>query len=258
MAIAQMAKVMLVTHRSQAAELLEALQRDGICQILNAQQATVTKDMPELAAAAERPKDLEQLLSRLEKTITFLTDYAPAQKGLASILAPRTVIDESSYNKTVEDKQIPRIIEQTEQTKAEIERLNSEIENLDATLDQLAPWQHLETPVQEIGRMQQTTALAGLIPAQQLQQITEQLSEQAAVIDTIAQVDNKYACIIVAINENLSDVQKLLRSAEFEPVSFEPMTGTVAELTERYTRQLNESTAQLSHLHEPNPLRPLR
>jgi V/A-type H+-transporting ATPase subunit I len=250
MAIAQMAKVMLVTHRSQAAELLEALQRDGICQILNAQQAAVAKDMPELAAAAERPKDLEQLLSRLEKNITFLTDYAPAQKGLASILAPRTVITEQSYDQTIADSQIPKILEQSEQTKIQIEKLNSEIENLDATLDQLAPWQHLETPVHEIGRMQQTTALAGLIPAQQLQQITEQLSEQAAVIDTIAQVDNKYACIIVAINENLSDVQKLLRSAEFEPVSFEPMTGTVAELTERYTRQLNESTAQLSHLHE--------
>ena len=40
MAIAQMAKVMIVTHRSQASDLLEALQREGICQILNADEAT--------------------------------------------------------------------------------------------------------------------------------------------------------------------------------------------------------------------------
>jgi V/A-type H+-transporting ATPase subunit I len=250
MAIAAMAKVMIVSHRSQASELLEALQHDGICQILNAQEAIVSKDSPELAATLQLPKDIEQLLSRLERSITFLTDYAPPQKGLASALAPRTVIPEQSYDQTIADSQIPKILEQSEQTKIQIERLNSEIENLDATLDQLAPWEHLETPVEEIGRMQQTTALAGLLPAQQLEQITEQLSELAAAIDTIAAVDNKYACIIVALNENLTQVQKLLRSAEFEPVNFEPMTGTVAELTEKYSRQLNESTTQLDHLHE--------
>lgn len=250
MAIAAMAKVMIVSHRSQASQLLEALQRAGICQILNAQEAMVSKDASELSALPQPPKDIEQLLSRLERSIIFLTDYAPPQKGLASVLAPRTVIPERSYDQAIADSQIPKILEKSEQTKTQIERLNSEIENLDATLAQLAPWQNLETPVEEIGRMQQTTALAGLIPAQQLQQTTEQLSEQAAVIDTIDAVDNKYACIVVALNENLPQVQKLLRSAEFEPVSFEPMTGTVTELTEKYTRQLNEATTQLNHLHE--------
>jgi len=250
MAIAQMAKVMLVTHRSQAAELLEALQRDGICQILNARQAAVAKDMPELAVAAERPKDLEQLLTRLEKTIEFLKDYARAPRGLLSALAPRTVIDENSYNKTVEDKQIPKIIEKSEQTKTKIERLKSESENLQATLDQLSPWQPLETPVQEIGRLNRTTSLAALLPAQQIEKVHLQLTDLGAAIEMVGSADNKYACIIVAINENLSDVQKLLRSVEFEPVSFEPMTGTVAELIDKYTRRLSETTKQLHLLYE--------
>lgn len=250
MAITQMAKVMLVTHRSQAAELLEALQHDGICQILNAQQAAVTKDMPELAAAAERPKDTEYLLGRLEKTIEFLKDYALAPKGLLSALAPRAVIDESSYNKTVEDRQIPKIIEQSEQTKAELERLNSEIETLDATLDQLAPWQNLETPVQEIGRLNRTTTLAALLPPQQIENLQQQLADLGAAIETVASSENKCACIIVAINENLSDVQKLLRSAEFEPVSFEPMTGTVAELIDEYIARLTETQKKLQLMHE--------
>ncbi|UCF44206.1 MAG: V-type ATP synthase subunit I [Planctomycetota bacterium] len=250
MAITQMAKVMLVTHRSQAPELLEALQRDGICQILNAQQAAVTKDMPELAAAAERPKDLEQLLTRLEKTIEFVKHYARAPKGLLSALAPRTVIDESSYNKTVEDKQIPKIIEKSEQTKTEIERLNSESENLRTTLDHLSPWQSLETPVQEIGRLNRTTSLAALLPAQQIGKVRQQLTDLGAAIETVGSADNKYACIIVAINENLSDVQKLLRSAEFEPVSFEPMTGTVAELIGKYTGRLSETQEKLHLMYE--------
>jgi len=118
MAIAQMAKVIIVSHRTQASELLEALQREGICQILNAQEAMVSRDSPELAAAAERPKDIEDLLNRLAKTIALLKSYAESQKGLASILSPRTVVDEQSYNKVVSDHQILKIIDQCEQTEA--------------------------------------------------------------------------------------------------------------------------------------------
>ena len=72
MAIARMAKVIIVSHRTQASELLEALQREGICQILNADEAMVSKAWPELGGPAERPKDVEELLGRLAKSVAFL------------------------------------------------------------------------------------------------------------------------------------------------------------------------------------------
>jgi len=110
MAIAQMEKVIVVTHRSQASELLEALQQEGICQILNAEEAMVSKDAPELITNAERPKDTENLLNRLTRSIEFLKTYAAPQKGLASMLAPRTVIDSRSYKSIVSDKKPLNII----------------------------------------------------------------------------------------------------------------------------------------------------
>ena len=112
MAIAQMAKIIIVSHRSQASELLEALQREGICHILNADEAIVSRDFPDINASAERPKDIEGMLSRLEKSIAFLGKYAQAQKGLASVLSPRTVIDEQSYDKVVSDRKIQNTIGQ--------------------------------------------------------------------------------------------------------------------------------------------------
>ena len=247
MAIAQMAKVIIVSHRTQASQLLEALQRDGICQILNAEEAMLSKDWPELSAAAEQPKDkdIEVLLARLAKSIAFLKSYAESQKGLASVLSPRTVVDEQSYEKTVSDEEIPRIIEQCEQTKATIEKLNTEREHLTGTLQMLAPWQSLETSVQEFGRLQQTTALAGLLPNQQLEQAEEKSGELSAVIQQIGTANSQYACLVLCLNENLNEVQKLLRSAEFEPVSFESMTGTAAELIGEHTEKLNQTQKQL-------------
>ncbi len=247
MAIAQMAKVIIVSHRTQASQLLEALQRDGICQILNAEEAMLSKDWPELSAAAEQPKDkdIEVLLARLAKSIAFLKSYAESQKGLASILSPRTVVDEQSYEKTVSDEEILKIIEQCEQTEATIEKLNTEREHLTGTLQTLAPWQSLETPVQEFGRLQQTTALVGLLPNQQLEQAEEKLGELGAVIQQIGTANSQYACLVLCLNENLNEVQKLLRSAEFEPVSFESMTGTAAELIGEHTEKLNQTQKQL-------------
>ncbi len=245
MAIAQMEKVIIVTHRSQASELLEALQHEGICHILNAEEAIVSRDAPDLAATAERPRDIENLLNRLNKSIEFLKAYAKPQKGLASMLAPRAVIDAQSYNSVVSDRQLINVIDQVEQTQSAIEQLNSECENLTATLNMLAPWAPLETSVEEIGGLQQATCLLGLIPSQHLEQAAEQLTEFGAAFQPLGTTANKHACIIVALNENIADVQKLLRSAEFEPVNFERMTGTVPELIDRHQKELDQANNQL-------------
>ncbi len=250
MAIAQMAKVIIVSHRTQASELLEALQREGICQILNAEEAMVSRDSPELAIAGQRPKDIEDLLNRLAKGIELLKGYAESAKSLTSILSPRTVVDEQSYNKVVSDRQILKIIDRCEQTEAAIEKLKAERENLDATLEELGPWAAFQTPVEEIGRLRTTSCLTGLLPDRQFEQVEEKISELGGAIQQIGAANNKYACLIVCLNFNINEVQKLLRSAEFEPVSFEPMTGTVAELISEHTGKLNRAKEQLQIQYE--------
>jgi V/A-type H+-transporting ATPase subunit I len=245
MAIAQMAKVIIVSHRTQASELLEALQHEGICQILDAQEAMVSRDWPEPTTGAERPVKTEELLNRLAKSIAFLKRYSESHKGLASVLSPRTVIDEQAYNQIVSSREVPEVIEQCRKCEAAIEKFKTERENLLGTLEQLRPWVSLETPVEEIGRLQQTTALAGLIPARQLEQLKQQLGELGAAIEVVGTSGNRCACLIACLNQNLNDLQKLLRSVDFEAVSFEGMAGTVAELIKQNSEKLDEVENQL-------------
>ena len=114
----------------------------------------------------------------------------------------------------------------------------------------LAPWSPLETPVEEIGGLQQATCLLGLIPSQHLDQAAEQLTEFGAAFQPLGTAAGKNACIIVALNENIADVQKLLRSAEFEPVNFEGMTGTVADLIDRHSKKLDEKRKHLQNHYD--------
>jgi len=247
MAIAQMAKVIIVSYRTEASELLEVLQREGICQVLNAEEAMVSRDSPELTVAGQRPRDIEELLNRLQKCIAFLKNYAEARKGLASVLSPRVVIDEKSYNEVVSDEQILKIIDQCEQLEASIEKARGECESLCAILEQLQPWQSLQTPVEEIGQLQQTTCLAGLIPTGQFQQVQDQIGELTGAIQQVGATTNQCACLVVCLKENINEVQKLLRSAEFEPINFGSWTGTVAELIKQHSEKLSEAERRLQN-----------
>ncbi len=245
-----MTKVMIVSHRTQASELLEALQHEGICQILNAAEAMVSRDWPELGTGAERPRDIEELLGRLARSITFLKSYAEPAKGLASVLSPRTVVDEQSYNQVVSDEGILGIIDQSEQTEAAIERAKGEIENLCNTLEVLRPWKALQTPVEEIGRLRTTTCWAGFLPERQFGQVEEKIGELGGAIEAAGTDGNRYACLIACLNVGINEVQKLLRSAEFEPVNFERVTGTIAESIRDTSEKLNETRERLHRQYE--------
>jgi len=244
MAIARMAKVMIVCHRSQVSELLEALQQEGICQVLDAEQAAIARDLPEPAPA--RPRQIENLLSRLEKGIAFLKNYTEVPKGIAAALAPRTVVDRRSYDEIVTDHRILSLVDRCEHLEASMDKAKAQIEALEAALESLAPWQALETPVHEIGLLHRATVWTGLIPVQQFDQATYRLAELGAAVQEVGSAGNKDACLVLALNEAVDDVQKALRAVEFDTVSFEAMTGTVAELIAERKAQLDRAKKDLA------------
>ena len=243
MAIAQMQKVMIVSHRSEVAKLLDALQASGICQVLNAEQAIVSKEFPELHVESQKPRDTEELVSRLGKALTFLKEFA---KSKTSLLAPKMVIDRSQYEKIVADKSFIDILENTEKVKDAIESLKNEIENHSGKLETLAPWENLSTPVEQLKDITKATAVTGLIPVRKFDHLTEQIVEFGVGLEKIGQSQTAIACLIVCLNEHLAELNKTLRGADFEAVIFESMTGTVAELIEEYKNKLSGVHNQLN------------
>ncbi|MCK4751967.1 MAG: V-type ATP synthase subunit I [Planctomycetes bacterium] len=248
MAIAQMVKVMIVSHRAEAAELLEVLQEAGIFQVLNSEEAMVSKDWPEFTVEGERPRDIEELLGRLSKSISFLKDYSQVKFG--SVFAPRVVVDEQSYKKVTSDREMLEVVEQCYGCEVGIEKSQAECERLQTVLEQLRPWKALEGSVEELRRFKATNCLAGLVSNQQFEQLAEQLSELGGAIEAAGATDGKLACVVICLKDNISEVQKLLRSVEFEPFHFEHVDGTVAEAISQHSEQLAEKQRQLKGQHE--------
>lgn len=250
MAIIPMAKVMIVCHRSQVSELLEVLQEEGICQILNADEAMISKDAPELAGVRERPKDVEELVARLARSSAFLKEYAPREKGLANALAPRKVVNRQSYEEITTDAQVLEIVDQTEHVQTAMEKTRAEIEHYRTTLEMLQPWAPLKTPVEEIRQLHTGVCWAGLVPTQHFEEFREQLAEAGGAIQVVGTAGTREAVLAVTLRANAEQVQKLLRSYEFEIVSFEPLTGTVAGLIREYEKKLTDARRQLGEHEE--------
>ena len=228
MAIAPMQKILIVSHRSEAAQLLDALQADGLCQILNAEHALISKEYPELHTESQKPKDIEELVARINNSIAFLKKFTKHSGGLASALAPKMLITRLQYEKIAADKTFIDTIEHSEQTQSAIDKLKSDIENYTSTLETLKPWKDLLTPAEELKSLAQAAAVTGLIPIQKFGQISDYIAKSGAGLEIVGSTSNSYACLIVCLPENLAELQKLLRSVDFEAVNFESMTGTIA------------------------------
>ncbi len=245
MAIVQMAKFMIVSHRGEAGQLLESLQQAGICQILNADAAAVSKEMKDLERGGEKPRDIEEMLSRLTKSIDFLKPYSKPAGGLAAMLAPRAVVDKHTYEQVTTDEVILKVAEQCNETQAAIEKLKSEIDNLNSRLEELKPWEGLDVVVEELGQLKQARCWVGFVPGQRLEQLEEDLTQAGAVIQSVGETGTRNACVIVAHKDKEEEVGKLLRSAEFEQAKLAGITGTVAEAMREITGKLEKAEEQL-------------
>ncbi len=253
MAIARMDKVMIASHHSEAAQLLESLQEEGIVQVLDAERAMVSKEWPELGVEAKRPKDLEGVVKRLEKSITFLKNHATQADGV-SMFSPLVVVEKQQYAEIVSGREVLDLLKSAEDVETEIERLDTEYENCHGRLESLLPWQDMETRVEEISRLVNTSCMAGLIPHQQFDELKVKLGESGAAIEEVGAGGNMHACLIVCLNETAGEVQKLLRSGDFEAASFEGMSGKVSELLEGCREKLaqidNQRTVALNKAAE--------
>ncbi|MBN2020644.1 MAG: V-type ATP synthase subunit I [Sedimentisphaerales bacterium] len=250
MAVVPMVKFVIASYRREADELLDALQREGICQILNAEAATAGKEAGSTGRSEKTPKEIEELLNKLTRAIGFLKPFSKKAGGIVAILAPRIVVDKTKYEKVIADESLLEVIEQCVEADSQIQKLKTEIENYNARLEELKPWEGLEAAIEEFGRLKQVKCWVGFVPNRRFGQLQEAIAEAGAILDKVAQTANKSACVIIGLNENAEAIQKLLHGAEFEQANFAGVTGTVAQAIVEITEKVEAAKQEIGQQAE--------
>ncbi len=243
-----MQKVMIVVHRSQVSDLLQTLQDAGIVQILDAERALVTIEWPELMVESRRHRDLEESIDRLAKAIDFLKPYAP--KGQTSLFAPLVEVDNKTYADVISTQNSLQLLNEVESVSCQMEKQAAEAESGKGLLEKLLPWETLSIPVEDLHTLSSSTTFVGLIADQHVDEAQEKLAELGAAIEKVAACNRAEACIIVALNESASAVQKALRLVDFDHVSFEGLSGLVSENIVRVQASLEAIETEQTELVE--------
>jgi V/A-type H+-transporting ATPase subunit I len=244
MAISLIQKVMIAVHRSQAGQLISALQDAGIVQILDAERAMVSKEWPELEVESKRPKETEELVVRLDKAVAFLNQYGKGKDG-RSIFAPLIEVDQKSYTDIVHGSFAKELLDRAEQTQTTIDKLNSRAEALRSEIHKLLPWKELQTPIEQLGQLSSAVCLAGILPKQHFNEAVEAVVQIGAAVQMVGGEITTQPCLVFGIKESAQEIQKILRSFEFEVVGFEGIRGTVSENLSRRQKELAEIDAKL-------------
>ena len=245
MSICRMAKILIVSHRSEATELLEALQGESICQVLSAEKSIISKEFPDLTIACDRPKEIEDAVSKVKNSITFLKKHTKAGQDLVSVFAPRTVIEQNFYEKVISDKSLAEIIDDCINSEARIESLEGKIEHLTAAAKMLGPWTALEIAVEDINNMANATSWTGFVTNHHFAGFRSNIAEAGGVVEQVGIEAGSTACVVVCLNDYASEVNKILRSTDFENVNFAGMSGLVKDLTAENNEKLAEVQSQL-------------
>ncbi|MEN6307958.1 MAG: V-type ATP synthase subunit I [Anaerohalosphaeraceae bacterium] len=228
MAIAPMQKVMIVAHRSQAGQVISALQDAGIIEILNAERAMVSKEWPELEMDTKRPKDTEELVARLDKAIVFLKQFG-TQKDGRSALRPLIEVNKKAYTEIVLGSSALILLDKAERAQTAIDKFQSHLETLRTEIQKLLPWKDLQTPIEHFGTLETAACFIGILPRQHFESATQKVTEFQAAVQPVGGSVTTQPCLVFCMKEVAQDVQKTLRSCEFEPASFEGLKGTIAD-----------------------------
>ncbi len=249
MSIAQMQKVLIASFRTEAADALESLQSSGIMQILDAEQAIVSKEWPELHTEIERPKQVEELSTKIDSAVEFLKQYAP-KATLAETLAPRVVVSEKEYTAVIRTDQALEMLERCGELANQLHKLGDRHEHLQGQLNMLLPWKKLDIDLADLEKLEKGAVILGLIPEKNFTLIQEKIKDFRVAVEKVGTKDNLIACAVATLKENSAEVYKALRSIEFEAVNLSSFKGTPAELIKNTQIQLKQTHQQIETLEK--------
>jgi len=250
MSVARMKKIIIASHHTEAGQLLEALQADGIIQVYDAATAMITKEWPELHTEAKKTREIEDTVRELEDALVFLKGVTKHKQSLAETLAPRTVVARDQYAQVASGGEALDVLAQCQRLSKEIESLSAEYKNTNVRIGELRPWESMKTPLEQIYQLDKAVVLAGRLAERRFEQTANEITELGGVVEGFGISKAQRAFVVICLDEAFSSIQKVLRAADFEQANFSGLVGTAAELIQQNTDKLRQLSEQIAAAKE--------
>lgn len=240
MGIAKMNKVYLIAHQSEKERILGLLQQLGVLEVGDLQAKDAENEawagLVESDQALEALQETEKRLAEVRFSLDFLQRYYPEKKSmLAALAGEKTVVDadDLAHKAAVWAETGTGVYQALRNTDEKLLALRNEETRLQNLKAQLAPWERLMVPLEEIKSTAGVRIEPGVLPVNDVNDaaaVREEITAAAPAffMDEVSSVRGESYVLAVYHAADADVVQAALKRHNFSRLAFGQLTGTAA------------------------------
>ena len=244
MAIADLQKILIVGHKSEQSALLDRLQSEGFVHICPAEQSAMQEQFGQAQTTGSGQNQADLLRSRLADCISFLQPHVQQPASLRERLTPRSGLAVEQIEKTVRQSNADELLRVGQDLRKKLTQIDAQIDQLQQRLCTILPWAKLDATVEDLGQSKHSVVMAGMVPDEHSwEELAGRLEDAGVAIELISQ-DVWYHCLVAYAQVSATEARQVLHEVDFEPASFEGLTGRPAEIIENTKKELHQLSFQ--------------
>lgn len=252
MAIVKMNKFMLLAFENQKKSLLEKLQSFQNVQFLNLNENesselnqlksdSASSEISEVEGELSKVKFIIELLSTFSEKPNLLKDLREGKKSYSYDVLEQ-ITSTSHWREAYSD---------LKQKDNKINMNHNYITKLKANIEELKPWEALDTSVESINVLKNSKAILGEIPQGNIDSLRLKLDETTKnyYFEVISSIGRNSYIMVIAHNDDLADIELLLKSLSFSKIDIQ-CDGIPKEVIKEYKKTIESINTENSFIQE--------
>jgi V/A-type H+-transporting ATPase subunit I len=252
MALVKMEKVLLLGHKSEKEDFLNALQGASIIDLSRLDEEELRKHVPDLAPGEGlAEKELESLVNDLSASANYLSTYSKPPSLMEGILPTKLEFTRKESDEIVESYDASTVILRCKEIQKERDELNTRENSLKARTDLLAGWTDLDADVADLKDTEDAVIRAVTVESRILpEQLEAEFRASPMDIAVVKGDGRQLNCIIAYPREDEAASREFLEGYEVETVDFSALKGTPKEILDESERELLDTSRRKQELAE--------
>ncbi|WP_346885988.1 V-type ATP synthase subunit I [Clostridium sp. UBA4395] len=252
MAIVKMNKFMLLAFENQKKSLLEKLQSFQNVQFLdlNKNESSELNQLKSDSASSEI-SEVEGELSKVKFIIELLSTFSEKPKLLKDLKEGKKSYSYDVLEQITSTSRWREAYSDLKQKDNKINMNHNYITKLKANIEELKPWEALDTSVESINVLKKSKAILGEIPQGNVDSLRLKLEETTKnyYFEVISNIGRNSYIMVIVHNDDLADIEQLLKSLSFGKIDIQ-CDGVPKEVIKEYKKTIESINTENNFIQE--------
>ncbi|WP_150845506.1 MULTISPECIES: V-type ATPase 116kDa subunit family protein [unclassified Clostridium] len=252
MAIVKMNKFMLLAFENQKKSLLEKLQSFQNVQFLDLSK-NESSELNQLKSdsASSEISEVEGELSKVKFIIELLSTFSEKPKLLKDLKEGKKSYSYDVLEQITNTSHWREVYSDLKQKDNKINTNYNYITKLKANIEELKPWEALDTSVESINVLKKSKAILGEIPQGNVDSLRLKLEETTKnyYFEVISNIGRNSYIMVIVHNDDLADIEQLLKSLNFGKIDIQ-CDGVPKEVIKEYKKTIESINTENNFIQE--------